>query len=99
MFISLEDMMQAGGDSRPYSSLKTMAKDNKERIHYIRKMSSTVEPSDDEEKDKLNSLVKLRNDFTHGDNIAVSIDTVINYFKSARKILEILKMVIIQKKV
>lgn len=38
--------MQAGGDSRPYSSLKTMAKDNKERIHYIRKMSSTVEPSD-----------------------------------------------------
>lgn len=38
-----------GGDSRPYSSPKTMAKDNKERIHYIRKMSNTVEPSDDEE--------------------------------------------------
>lgn len=43
-----------GGDSRPYSSPKTMAKDNKERIHYIRKMSSTVEPSDDEEKDLFN---------------------------------------------
>ena len=33
------------------TSPKTMAKDNKERIHYIRKMSNTVEPSDDEEKD------------------------------------------------
>ena len=28
-----------------------MTKDNKERVHYIRKMSSTVVPSDDEEKD------------------------------------------------
>lgn len=43
-----------GGDSRPYSSPKTMAKDNKERTHYIRKMSNTVEPSDDEEKDLFN---------------------------------------------
>ncbi len=43
-----------GGDSRPYSSPKTMAKDNKERIHYIRKMSNTVEPSDDEVKDLFN---------------------------------------------
>lgn len=40
-----------GGDTRPYSFRKTMAKDNKERIHYIRKASNTVEPSDDEEKD------------------------------------------------
>ena len=31
-----------------------MAKDNKERIHYIRKMSNTVEPSDDEVKDLFN---------------------------------------------
>ena len=43
-----------GGDSRPYSAPKTMAKDNKERIHYIRKASNTVEPSDDEEKDLFN---------------------------------------------
>ena len=43
-----------GGDSRPYSSPKTMAKDNKERIHYIRKSSNSVEPSDDEEKDLFN---------------------------------------------
>ena len=43
-----------GGDNRPYSSSKTMEKDNKERIHYIRKASNTVEPSDDEEKDLFN---------------------------------------------
>lgn len=43
-----------GGDNRPYSSPKTMDKDNKERIHYIRKASNTVEPSDDEEKDLFN---------------------------------------------
>lgn len=43
-----------GGDNRPYSCPKTMAKDNKERIHYIRKASNTVEPSDDEEKDLFN---------------------------------------------
>lgn len=43
-----------GGDSRPYSSPKTMARDNKERIHYIRKASNSVEPSDDDEKDLFN---------------------------------------------
>lgn len=43
-----------GGDNRPYSSPKTMEKNNKERIHYIRKMSNTVEPSDDEVKDLFN---------------------------------------------
>ena len=43
-----------GGDNRPYSSPKTMEKNNKERIHYIRKASNTVEPSDDEEKDLYN---------------------------------------------
>lgn len=31
-----------------------MGKDNKERIHYIRKASNTVEPLDDEEKDLFN---------------------------------------------
>ena len=43
-----------GGETRPYSSPKTMAKDNKERIHYIRKASNSVEPSDEEEKDLFN---------------------------------------------
>ena len=40
-----------GGDSRPYSSPKTMAKDNKERNYYIRKGSVTAIPNDDELKD------------------------------------------------
>jgi ATP-dependent DNA helicase RecG len=40
-----------GGDSRPYSSPKTMAKENKERYHYIRKGSVTAIPNDDEQKD------------------------------------------------
>ena len=40
-----------GGETRPYSSPKTMEKDNKERIHYIRKGSNTIEPSDEDEKD------------------------------------------------
>ena len=43
-----------GGDNRPYSSPKTMERNNKERIHYIRKASNTVAPSDDEEKDLFN---------------------------------------------
>lgn len=42
-----------GGDNRPYSSPKTMEKDNKERVHYIRKASNTVEPSDDESSPNL----------------------------------------------
>lgn len=46
------------------------------------------------QKDKLNSLVQLRNDFAHGVSISVSIDTVINYFNSAVAILHILCSVI-----
>ena len=40
-----------GGDSRPYSSPKTMARENKEPYHYIRKGSVTAIPNDDELKD------------------------------------------------
>ena len=40
-----------GGDSRPYSSPKTMAKNDKERCYYIRKGSTTVIPNDNELKD------------------------------------------------
>ena len=40
-----------GGEGRPYASPKTMKKDNKEKINYIRKNSSTIEPTDDEVKD------------------------------------------------
>ena len=52
-----------GGDSRPYSAPKTMAKDNKERIHYIRKMSNTVEPSDDEERSYFISRFYIHKEF------------------------------------
>lgn len=45
-------------------------------------------------KDKINSLVQLRNDFAHGDSINVSIDTVITYFNSSVTILEILDRVV-----
>lgn len=47
-----------------------------------------------EKKDKLNSLVQLRNDFAHGDNINISIDTVITYFDAGENILNILDGVI-----
>ena len=40
-----------GGETRPYASPKTMAKDEKERIYYIRKGSSTITPTDDDLKD------------------------------------------------
>ena len=45
-------------------------------------------------KDKINSLIQLRNDFAHGDSINVSIDTVITYFKSAIEVLKILDLVV-----
>jgi len=40
-----------GGYGRPYASPKTMAKDDKERIYYIRKGSITAKPSEEEIKD------------------------------------------------
>lgn len=40
-----------GGDVRPYSSPKTMAREDKERVCYIRKNSSTIEPTDEELRD------------------------------------------------
>ena len=45
-------------------------------------------------KDKINSLIQLRNDFAHGDNITVSIDTVITYYEAARDILNILDRIV-----
>lgn len=45
-------------------------------------------------KAEINSLVQLRNDFAHGDNITVSIDTVIGYFDAAKEILNILDSVV-----
>ena len=54
-----------GGSSRPYSSPKSMAKGNKERAYYIRKMSSTVIPSEDELRD----LFSLSNNIPFDDRI------------------------------
>ena len=41
-----------------------------------------------DEKAKLNSLVTLRNNFAHGDSISSTINDVIDYFESGRKILQ-----------
>lgn len=43
-----------GGNLRTYSAPKTMAKDNREKIPYIRKMSSTVIPTEAEKRDLYN---------------------------------------------
>ena len=45
-------------------------------------------------KSDLNSLVQLRNDFAHGKNIHISIDTVLRYFESAEKVLYILDNIV-----
>ena len=73
-----------GGDNRPYSSPKTMEKDNKERIHYIRKASNTVEPSDDEEKDLFNlaNRVPFDDRVNHQAELAdLNITLIQNYLK------------------
>lgn len=54
-----------GGETRPYSSPKTMAKNNKERCYYIRKGSVTVIPNDDEVKE----LFALANKTPFGDRV------------------------------
>ena len=54
-----------GGSVRPYSSPKTMSKDNKERIYYIRKMASTITPSQEEIRD----LFALANNVPFDDRI------------------------------
>lgn len=73
-----------GGDNRPYSSPKTMEKDNKERRHYIRKASNTVEPSDDEEKDLFNlaNRVPFDDRINHQAELSdLNITLVQNYLK------------------
>jgi len=54
-----------GGNSRPYSSPKTMAKGDKERVYWIRKMSNTVKPSEDELRD----LFSLSNNIPFDDRV------------------------------
>lgn len=54
-----------GGSIRPYSSPKNMAKDCKERICWIRKMASTIMPSDEELRD----LYSLANNVPFDDRV------------------------------
>ena len=79
-----------GGDNRPYSSPKTMAKDHKEYIHYIRKASNTVEPSDDEEKDlfTLANRVPFDDRVNHQADISdLNITLIQNYLKEVKSSL------------
>ena len=79
-----------GGDNRPYSSPKTMKKDNKERIHYIRKASNTVEPSDDEEKDLFNlaNRVPFDDRINHQADISdLNITLIQSYLKEIKSSL------------
>ncbi len=61
-----------GGYLRPYSSPKSMAKDEKERVHYIRKMSSTIMPSEAEKRD----LYNLANNVPFDDRVNHEADIV-----------------------
>lgn len=45
-------------------------------------------------KSDLNSLVQRRNDFAHGGNATISIESVIKYFSSGKTILHILDSVV-----
>ena len=54
-----------GGSIRPYSSPKNMAKDTRERICWIRKMASTIMPSDEELRD----LYSLANNVPFDDRV------------------------------
>lgn len=79
-----------GGDNRPYSSPKTMNKDNKERSHYIRKASNTVEPSDDEEKDLFNlaNRVPFDDRVNHQAELSdLNITLIQNYLKKVKSSL------------
>lgn len=42
---------------------------------------------DSDDKDKLDSLVSLRNDFAHGSSISATITNVIDYYESAKIII------------
>lgn len=54
-----------GGSIRPYSSPKTMAKGDKDRVYWIRKMSSTIMPTEEEKRD----LYSLANNVPFDDRI------------------------------
>lgn len=59
-----------GGSVRPYSSPKTMAKDNRERVYWIRKMASTIAPTEEEKRD----LYALANNVPFDDRVNHTAD-------------------------
>ena len=61
-----------GGYLRPYPSPKSMARDEKERVCYIRKMSSTIMPSEEEKRD----LYNLANNVPFDDRVNHEADIV-----------------------
>lgn len=54
-----------GGSVRPYSSPKSMAKDSRERVYWIRKMANTIAPTEEEKRD----LYQLSNNIPFDDRI------------------------------
>ena len=54
-----------GGANRPYSSPKSMGKENKERVYWIRKASSTIKPTESQKRD----LYGLANDVPFDDRV------------------------------
>lgn len=54
-----------GGSMRPYSSPKKMQRDCRERIYYIRKMASTIAPTEEEKRD----LYNLANNIPFDDRV------------------------------
>lgn len=79
-----------GGETRPYSAPKTMARDNKDRIHYIHKASNSVEPSDEEEKDLFNlaNRVPFDDRVNHQAELSdLNITLIRNYLKEVNSSL------------
>lgn len=73
-----------GGSVRPYSSPKTMVKDSKERIYYIRKMASTVAPTEEEKRDlyNLSNNIPFDDRVNHEANMEdLNITLIQNYLK------------------
>ena len=54
-----------GGNARPYSAPRSMSKENKGRAYYIRRMSSTIVPSEAEKRD----LYNLANNIPFDDRV------------------------------
>lgn len=70
--------------------VSTVAKDNKERIHYIRKASNSVEPSNEEEKDLFNlaNRVPFDDRVNHQAELSdLNITLIRNYLKEVNSSL------------